>query len=178
MALDILRSAKSILKIDDLTIDNVVFKLHYRVTVAIFIGSSLVGVAKQYFGDPINCQTSSGVSSKVLDDYCWIHSTFHVRNEYQVKRMIMIPENHSDEEKIEYEGKCWLCRGPGVITRQTQIRRQLGIFPQLQLSGPEPDPGHLVLPVGPLHSHPTGGIILHTEKNLENLRGRSNRLIW
>ena len=34
-------------------------------------------------GDPINCQTSSGVESKVLDDYCWIHSTFHVRSEYQ-----------------------------------------------------------------------------------------------
>ena len=41
-------------------------------------------MAKQYFGDPINCQTSSGVESKVLDDYCWIHSTFHIRTEYQV----------------------------------------------------------------------------------------------
>ena len=56
MALDLLHSAKGILKTDDLTIDNVVFKLHYRVTVALLIGSSLVGVAKQYFGDPINCQ--------------------------------------------------------------------------------------------------------------------------
>ena len=56
MALDLFRSAKGILKTDDLTIDNVVFKLHYRVTVAILIGSSLIGVAKQYFGDPINCQ--------------------------------------------------------------------------------------------------------------------------
>ena len=56
MALDLLRSAKGILKTDELTIDNVVFKLHYRVTVAILIGSSLIGVAKQYFGDPINCQ--------------------------------------------------------------------------------------------------------------------------
>ena len=28
-------------------------------------------------------QTASGVSSKVMDDYCWIHSTFHVRSEYQ-----------------------------------------------------------------------------------------------
>jgi len=81
--LDLLRSAKGILKTDELTIDNVVFKLHYRVTVAILIGSSLIGVAKQYFGDPINCQTASGVNSKVLDDYCWIHSTFHIRNEYQ-----------------------------------------------------------------------------------------------
>ena len=56
MALDLFRSAKGILKTDDLTIDNVGFKLHYRVTVAILIGSSLIGVAKQYFGDPINCQ--------------------------------------------------------------------------------------------------------------------------
>ena len=88
MALSLFTSAKSLLKIDDLTIDNIVFKLHYRVSVALLLGSSLIGVAKQYFGDPINCQTSSGISSKVLDDYCWIHSTFHVRNEYQVKRDI------------------------------------------------------------------------------------------
>ena len=62
MALDLLRSAKSILKIDDLTIDNIVFKLHYRVTVAILVGSSLVGVAKQYFGDPIS-KASCGLLS-------------------------------------------------------------------------------------------------------------------
>jgi hypothetical protein len=31
------------------------------VTVAILIGSSLVGVAKQYFGDPINCQVKHNV---------------------------------------------------------------------------------------------------------------------
>ena len=47
MALDLLRSAKGFLKLDDLTIDNVVFKLHYRVSVAILVGSSLLGVAKQ-----------------------------------------------------------------------------------------------------------------------------------
>jgi len=83
MALDVLRSAKAILKTDDFVIDNVVFKLHYRVTVALLLGASLIGVAKQYFGDPINCQTASGVSSGVLDDYCWIHSTFHLRQDFQ-----------------------------------------------------------------------------------------------
>ena len=31
----------------------------------------------------ISSKTPSGVSSKVMDDYCWIHSTFHVRSEYQ-----------------------------------------------------------------------------------------------
>ena len=61
MALDLLSSAKAFLKTDELTIDNVVFKLHYKVTVSILIGASLIGVAKQYFGDPINCQVRNPV---------------------------------------------------------------------------------------------------------------------
>ena len=32
--------------------------MHYRVTVLILLTSSGIGVAKQYFGDPINCQVS------------------------------------------------------------------------------------------------------------------------
>ena len=32
-------------------------------------------------------QTANGVSSKVMDDYCWIHSTFHIRSEYQGKNL-------------------------------------------------------------------------------------------
>jgi len=83
MVMDIASYVKSMVKTDAVNIDNFVFRLHYRVTVAILISASLVGVAKQYFGDPINCQTSSGVESRVLDDYCWIHSTFHIRSEFQ-----------------------------------------------------------------------------------------------
>ena len=75
MALDLFRSAKGILKTDDLTIDNVVFKLHYRVTVAILIGSSLIGVAKQYFGDPINCQV--GIHCLIWYIRCLMLGTFY-----------------------------------------------------------------------------------------------------
>ena len=32
-------------------------------------------------------QTADGVDSKVMDDYCWIHSTFHIRDEYQGKNL-------------------------------------------------------------------------------------------
>jgi len=101
MALDLLKSAKAALKSDELTIDNAVFKLHYRATVAILIGSSLIGVAKQYFGDPINCQTASGVNSKVLDDYCWIHSTFHIRTEFQGNVGCLVdPELMTDKQSF------------------------------------------------------------------------------
>jgi hypothetical protein len=37
-------------------LENMNFKLHYHVSTAIWLGSSAIGVAKQYFGDPINCQ--------------------------------------------------------------------------------------------------------------------------
>ena len=69
MALDLLKSAKTILKTDDLTIDNVVFKLHYKVTVAILVGSSIIGVAKQYFGDPINCQVRLYCPGRAVDNH-------------------------------------------------------------------------------------------------------------
>ncbi len=56
MALDLLSSVRYLLKPEDISIDNWVFRLHYRATVLILLASSAIGVAKQYFGDPINCQ--------------------------------------------------------------------------------------------------------------------------
>ena len=38
------------------------------------------------------------MSSKVLDDYCWIHSTFHIRTEYQDSvGCLLDPELMSDK---------------------------------------------------------------------------------
>lgn len=56
MALDLFSSVRYLLKPEDISIDNWIFKLHYRASVIILLASSGVGVAKQYFGDPINCQ--------------------------------------------------------------------------------------------------------------------------
>ena len=56
MALDVFSSVRHLLKPEEICIDNWIFKLHYRVTVMLFLGSSAIGVSKQYFGDPINCQ--------------------------------------------------------------------------------------------------------------------------
>jgi hypothetical protein len=59
MALDLLSSVRYLLKPEDISIDNWIFRMHYRVTVLILLSSSGIGVAKQYFGDPINCQVLS-----------------------------------------------------------------------------------------------------------------------
>ena len=99
--MDIASYIKSMVKTDVITIDNLVFRLHYRITVGLLLSASIIGVAKQYFGDPINCQTSSGIESKVLDDYCWIHSTFHIRN--SVVMNSNIPPNISSFGKLVHE---------------------------------------------------------------------------
>ena len=56
MALEVFSSIRYWIKPEDISIDNWIFKLHYRFSTAILLGSSAIGVAKQYFGDPINCQ--------------------------------------------------------------------------------------------------------------------------
>ena len=39
--------------------------------------SFLLAVSRQYIGDPIDCIIEE-VPQKVMDTYCWIHSTFSV----------------------------------------------------------------------------------------------------
>jgi len=41
-----------------------------------------VGIASQYFGDPISCEFQ-GISSNVAQDYCWIHGSSYIKPEYQ-----------------------------------------------------------------------------------------------
>ena len=43
MVMDIAGYVKSMLKTDTVSIDNFVFRLHYRVTVAILLASSIIG---------------------------------------------------------------------------------------------------------------------------------------
>ena len=55
MALEVFSSIRYYLKPEEISIDNWIFKLHYQISTAIWLGSSAIGVAKQYFGDPIEC---------------------------------------------------------------------------------------------------------------------------
>jgi hypothetical protein len=61
MALEVFSSVRYYLSPEEISIDNWIFKLHYKFSTAIWLGSSAIGVAKQYFGDPINCQVFTNV---------------------------------------------------------------------------------------------------------------------
>ena len=70
------KEVQKFLKLDSVWIDNNVFRLHYKLTVLIFLTSSLLVSSKQYIGDPIDC--ISDVNGSIVDTYCWIHSTFTI----------------------------------------------------------------------------------------------------
>lgn len=52
----ILNDAKKFLKLESVTTDNVLFRLHYKVTLGLLAFCSMLLGAKQYFGEPIICQ--------------------------------------------------------------------------------------------------------------------------
>ncbi|KAK2708740.1 hypothetical protein QYM36_014367 [Artemia franciscana] len=58
------------------TIDNFIFKLHYKVTASMLALFSIIGTLNQFVGDPIDCLDHPQINSQLLDEYCWIHSTF------------------------------------------------------------------------------------------------------
>jgi len=69
-------------KLDEINIDNWTFKLYYKVSMVICMTGATVGIASQYFGDPISCEFQ-GISSDLAQDYCWIHGSSYIPVEYQ-----------------------------------------------------------------------------------------------
>ncbi|CAG2182063.1 unnamed protein product, partial [Oppiella nova] len=76
MLLDIFGPLKKLIKLGTVSIDNNVFRLHYKATVVILIASSMLVTTAQYFGEPIRCIQTDDVPGEMLATYCWIHSTF------------------------------------------------------------------------------------------------------
>jgi len=70
---------KKLCKQEKVAIDNEVFRLHYKVSVILFIMFSAMLTAKQYFGDPIDCFVQ-GVPAKIVNTYCWVHGTYTMKN--------------------------------------------------------------------------------------------------
>jgi len=75
--LDVFGSVKGLIKLDQICIDNNIFRLHYKASFIILVTASLLVTSKQYIGDPIDCIVEE-IPQGVMDTYCWIHSTFSV----------------------------------------------------------------------------------------------------
>ena len=84
-----------LLKPEKIDTDNLVFRLHYKVmcityavsslifllfkaTLPLFILFSAMLTSKQYFGQPIECN-SKGIPDSMINTYCWTHGTYTVK---------------------------------------------------------------------------------------------------
>ncbi|KAH6929501.1 hypothetical protein HPB50_000877 [Hyalomma asiaticum] len=105
---------KRFVKIDAIVTDNHAFRLHYKVTSALLIAFSILVTSRQYIGDPIDCITKDSVPTRVLDTFCWIHSTFSVKDSWDKKVGTQIPypgvDKYSPGEKRVYHAYYqWVC---------------------------------------------------------------------
>lgn len=73
---EVIESLRGLIKPEQLTVDNNVFKLHYKFTTLTLVTFSLLVSCRQYLGNPIDCVQSDDIPHNVIDTYCWIHSTF------------------------------------------------------------------------------------------------------
>ncbi|XP_063701212.1 innexin inx2 [Culicoides brevitarsis] len=111
---DVFGSVKGLLKLDQVCIDNNIFRLHYKATVIILIAFSLLVTSRQYIGDPIDCIVDE-IPLNVMDTYCWIYSTFTIPNRLTgvAGKDIVQPgvSNHVDgEDEVKYHKYYqWVC---------------------------------------------------------------------
>ena len=88
--LGFLEPLKKFCRGEKVAIDNPVFRLHYKVTVILFILGSVLLNGKQYFGEPIECTTRSEVPAKIVSTYCWITGTYTIPGDPTMFRSVAI----------------------------------------------------------------------------------------
>lgn len=111
---DVFGSVKGLLKLDQVCIDNNIFRLHYKATVIVLIAFSLLVTSRQYIGDPIDCIVDE-IPLNVMDTYCWIYSTFTIPNRLTgvIGRDVVQPgvgSHVEGEDEVKYHKYYqWVC---------------------------------------------------------------------
>lgn len=77
MMLDELKTLCGLLKVQTIVIDDVLFRLHYQITVTILAAFTLFTISKRFFTNPIDCHFAD-LPRDFLNTYCYTHSTFLV----------------------------------------------------------------------------------------------------
>lgn len=113
--LDVFRGLKNLIKVSHIHIDSPIFRLHYSITVMILMAFSLIVTTRQYVGNPIDCVHTKDIPEDVLNTYCWIHSTYTIKNAFRKKVGVLVPYPGVDNSRGKAEDrKCygyyqWVC---------------------------------------------------------------------
>lgn len=86
MLIELFKPISSQVKLKQVSIDNNVFKLHYKFTMVLLVSCSLLVTASQLFGKPIECiEPKETYTKDLLNTFCWIQSTFTLPDSLQKK---------------------------------------------------------------------------------------------
>lgn len=113
--LDVFRGLKSLVKISHVHIDSPVFRLHYSLTVMLLSAFSLIVTTRQYVGNPIDCVHTKDIPEDVLNTYCWIHSTYTIKEAFKKKVGVSVPYPGVDntrgkaDDRKTYGYYQWVC---------------------------------------------------------------------
>lgn len=114
--MDVLGSLKSaITRVKVLTVDNSIFRLHYRFTVLLLLAFSILVTSRQYIGDPIDCSSSdSKLRADLIDQYCWVSSTISLPKAFHKKIGVDVIYHGVDkqlpgDEVITHQYYQWVC---------------------------------------------------------------------
>lgn len=66
---------KDIVRVRYYSIDNFVFKLHYRITFYMLLVATILVTSRQYIGEHIRCLTD-GIPEHVINTFCFLMTTF------------------------------------------------------------------------------------------------------
>jgi len=67
--LDLFAPIKCLLQEESVRVDNVVFRLHSRVTVLLLLVCTILVTAKQYIGEPISCMTDASIGTNSANSF-------------------------------------------------------------------------------------------------------------
>ncbi|KAF7284330.1 hypothetical protein GWI33_022313 [Rhynchophorus ferrugineus] len=69
------------------SIDNWVFRLHYRASFLILLACTILVCSRQYIGEHIHCIADGGVPENVMNTFCFFTSTFTLIKDYDAKML-------------------------------------------------------------------------------------------
>lgn len=105
---------KNFFKTRKCSVDNVVFRLHYRFTLVVLIAFSIAVTGRQFLGEPIECISKDDIPVDLLKTYCWISTTFSIKSAWHKEVGKEVPYPGIDkytpgEDRIYHAYYQWVC---------------------------------------------------------------------
>lgn len=105
---------KNFFKTKKCSVDNFVFRLHYKFTLVVLIAFSIAVTGRQFLGDPIDCISKDDIPEALLKTYCWISTTFSIKSAWRKEVGKEVPYPGVDkytpgEDKVYHAYYQWVC---------------------------------------------------------------------